>query len=342
MSDIFISYANEDAGRAKVLAGSLEAQGWSVWWDPDIPAGSTFRDDVIEEALDQAKCVVVMWSRHSVGSRWVKTEAAEGAKRGILVPVLIEDVQIPLAFRRIQAENLINWDGTPTSQVFQKLLADIANVLSREPVSGKPKTWLWAVAGVFVLVAGGLWYAQDPHQKQVEAEALRQVAPDPSAAIEALNEQRIVIQKSDDRQGNTVIFPRNTSNTILAEAVPLLRAVRTISGLNVNRTQVSDLAPLAKLTGLQTLDLSSTDVSGLAPVSKLTGLQTLVLSNTPVSDLAPVSKLTGLQTLNLGRTQVSDLAPLAKLTRLQTLVLTSTPVSDLAPLAKLTGLQTLV
>ena len=86
MSDIFISYASEDRDRAKALAEALKAQGWSVWWDPDIPAGGTF-DDVIEEALGKAKCTIVLWSRHSVGSRWVRTEAAEGAERGILVPL---------------------------------------------------------------------------------------------------------------------------------------------------------------------------------------------------------------------------------------------------------------
>ncbi|MDH3672909.1 MAG: SUMF1/EgtB/PvdO family nonheme iron enzyme [Gammaproteobacteria bacterium] len=127
MSDIFISYASEDRPQAKTLAESLEAQGWSVWWDRIIPAGRTF-DDVIEEALDQAKCVIVMWSGQSVASRWVRTEAAEGAEREILVPVLIEDVRIPLAFRRIHAENLSDWDGSDSSPEFQKLVEDIAGI----------------------------------------------------------------------------------------------------------------------------------------------------------------------------------------------------------------------
>ncbi len=111
MSDIFISYASEDRERAKTLAEALEAQDWSVWWDRVIPAGRTF-DEVIEEAIDAAKCIVVVWSEASVKSRWVRTEAEEGATRGILVPVLIEDVRIPLAFRRIQAAYLIDWDGS--------------------------------------------------------------------------------------------------------------------------------------------------------------------------------------------------------------------------------------
>src|SRR5215211_8193119 len=110
MSDIFISYANDDTSRVEPLAEALQAQGWSVWWDRVIPAGKTF-DEVIEEAINAAKCIVVVWSDKSVSSRWVRTEAGEGADRQILVPVLIDDVKIPLAFRRIQAAKLIGWQG---------------------------------------------------------------------------------------------------------------------------------------------------------------------------------------------------------------------------------------
>jgi hypothetical protein len=34
MSDIFISYKREEQPVAKKLAGALEKEGWSVWWDP--------------------------------------------------------------------------------------------------------------------------------------------------------------------------------------------------------------------------------------------------------------------------------------------------------------------
>ena len=61
MSDIFISYARPDRDRARQMAEALEQRGWSVWWDHEIPPGRNF-DDVIEEALGAASCVVVLWS----------------------------------------------------------------------------------------------------------------------------------------------------------------------------------------------------------------------------------------------------------------------------------------
>ena len=70
MSGIFISYANEDRQKAEVLAHALEQKGWSVWWDRKIPFGQSF-DQVIEANLTSAKCVLVLWTKTSVESRWV-------------------------------------------------------------------------------------------------------------------------------------------------------------------------------------------------------------------------------------------------------------------------------
>jgi hypothetical protein len=131
MSDIFISYAREDRAQAATLARALGASGWSVWWDPSIPAGKTF-DEVIERELDAASCAIVLWSVRSVGSQWVRNEADEAARRRILVPALIErDVRIPLAFRRIQAADLTGWDGTTTHGEFQNLVRDIAQIIGQ-------------------------------------------------------------------------------------------------------------------------------------------------------------------------------------------------------------------
>jgi hypothetical protein len=43
-SDIFISYSRDDLAKAKQLATALEQEGWSVWWDQEIPPGKTWAD----------------------------------------------------------------------------------------------------------------------------------------------------------------------------------------------------------------------------------------------------------------------------------------------------------
>ena len=127
MSDIFISYARQDKQTTEILAEALKHQGWSVWWDIGIPAGSKF-DEAIEEQLQAAKCVVVLWSQTSIKSDWVKNEAREGKARGVLIPVLIEDVRMPLEFRGLQVVRLLNWKGNSTPE-FNEILKSIKQLI---------------------------------------------------------------------------------------------------------------------------------------------------------------------------------------------------------------------
>jgi TIR domain/Bacterial Ig-like domain (group 2) len=131
MADIFLSYANEDRETARAVAGLLESAGWTVWWDRRIPAGRTWRS-VIEEALREMRCMVVLWSANSVESDWVKEEAEEGRGMGKLIPVMIESVKPPVGFRSIQAADLTDWNGSSDSLGARQLLADL------EAVMGKP------------------------------------------------------------------------------------------------------------------------------------------------------------------------------------------------------------
>ncbi len=132
MSDIFISYASGDRERVKVLAEILEGSAWSVWWDRKIPPGKTFAQ-IIKEELDAAKCVVVLWSHHSVKSEWVQNEAAQGAGRKILVPALIDPVEIPFEFGRIQAADLTDWNREQSHPGFTMFVNAISEIVGAPP-----------------------------------------------------------------------------------------------------------------------------------------------------------------------------------------------------------------
>ena len=66
MSDVFVSYKAEDRRRVKPLVDALEADGFSVWWDEQIGGGAAWRHE-IETQLNAARCVIVIWSKRSVG-----------------------------------------------------------------------------------------------------------------------------------------------------------------------------------------------------------------------------------------------------------------------------------
>jgi len=128
--EVFLSYAHEDVAFAEAVAERLVQQKWSVFWDRQIPVGLTW-DDIVEEALDSAKCVVVLWSPASRDSEWVRIEANEGAARHILAPALIANVKIPLRFRRIQAADLVGWiHGMADTSGMKTLIAAVERCLT--------------------------------------------------------------------------------------------------------------------------------------------------------------------------------------------------------------------
>ncbi len=125
---IFISYARNDLPWVQKLVRQLELYGLTVWWDRTIPPGKSF-EEVITTALDNAMCVVVVWSGASVSSEWVKAEAEEGRSRGILCPVMIEDVKPPLIFRHLQSAVLIDWNGSAHDPQFSLLVRSVKEVV---------------------------------------------------------------------------------------------------------------------------------------------------------------------------------------------------------------------
>ncbi len=133
MSDIFLSYAREDLERIEPLIQALESHGWTVWWDMALLPGDQFTT-VIDRELAAARCVVVVWSTASVHSRWVRAEATEGADRGILIPVLIDEVRPPLEFRPFQTARFLEWHDAEPPPEFANVRERISRLLEVSPL----------------------------------------------------------------------------------------------------------------------------------------------------------------------------------------------------------------
>jgi hypothetical protein len=129
MADVFLSYAREDRVTAEAIAAALKRAGWNVWWDTRITPGLGF-EEVIERELTASRCVVVLWSAAAIGSSWVRNEAAEALERGVLAPVLIGAVKIPIAFRHVHTADLVGWDGESANDEWQRVLERIAALTS--------------------------------------------------------------------------------------------------------------------------------------------------------------------------------------------------------------------
>jgi len=106
---------------------------------------------------------------------------------------------------------------------------------------------------------------------------------------------------------------------------------------HLDRTQ---LDVIAKLTKLEHLGIRwRTVTADLAPLANLTSLTSLQLNNTPILDLAPLAGLYNLRDLDLSTTGVSNVAPLANLVNLERLSLRF--VRELSDITALHGLAKL-
>lgn len=173
MSDVFVSYKAEDRKRVRPLVEALEADGYSVWWDEQIAGGAAWRQ-AIETELSAAKCVIVAWSKRSVGPEgtFVQDEASRAQQRRVYVPVTIDKVHVPLGFGEMQALSLTGWKGDRSDPHYQAVLTAVRRIagdadapasspIVRRPVSRRAVLGGGAVAAA-ALAGGGAWLFLKP------------------------------------------------------------------------------------------------------------------------------------------------------------------------------------
>src|SRR5438067_2394264 len=120
MSDIFISYARSTEAQAKVVAEALRALGYDVWRDDQIGAHQAF-GKVLEERLQQAKAVLVLWSVEAAKSEWVRSEASRARAMGKLVQLTLDRSPLPMPFDQIQCADLRGWAGEADAPGWTKI-----------------------------------------------------------------------------------------------------------------------------------------------------------------------------------------------------------------------------
>jgi TolB-like protein len=171
MPDIFLSYSRDDQAIARRFAEGFERAGFTVWWDQTLNAGEDY-DEVTEKALEEARAVVVLWSRKSVASRWVRAEATQADRSGTLVPAMIEECKRPIMFELKQTADLSNWSGGANDKDWLAYLASVRRLVEMggpgmgrstqppEPAHRKRRINPAVMAigiGVLLIVGAGLW-----------------------------------------------------------------------------------------------------------------------------------------------------------------------------------------
>ena len=132
-ADVFISYKSEEEPVARHIREVLEANGISCWMAPDsIPVGSNYMKQ-IPEAIENCRAMVVVISRKSQQSVWVKNEFSEAiSKHKLIIPYVIQDCELEdeFAFSMSTMQQVFAWKDE--EQALKKIVHDIREALGKE------------------------------------------------------------------------------------------------------------------------------------------------------------------------------------------------------------------
>ncbi|MFL6760992.1 MAG: TIR domain-containing protein [Sphingomicrobium sp.] len=161
MADVFISYARDDERTARRVARALQAAGFDLWWDADLPAHRAY-SEIIERNLNDAKAVVVLWSTTAARSQWVRAEADVARNQHKLVQAALDGSVPPLPFNQIQCASLKGWRGAASHGGWSKLQASVQSLVSGEDesptearkdgLSEQLRRYRWSIVAALALV----------------------------------------------------------------------------------------------------------------------------------------------------------------------------------------------
>ena len=136
MGHVFISYARPDEPLAQLIAEELRGAGFEVWRDDELPAHRAYAE-VIEERINGAQAVVVLWSGEAARSHWVRAEADTAREARKLVQASLDGSLPPMPFNQIQCADLKGWDGQSSAPGWRKLLGSVTELAGKPAVDNQ-------------------------------------------------------------------------------------------------------------------------------------------------------------------------------------------------------------
>jgi TolB-like protein len=214
-TDVFISYASQDAAVASAVLTALERDGIKCWIAPrDVAPGEFYADEIIR-AINGAKALVVVLSARAVESPHVGKEVERAAsKRRSIITLRVDAAPLTTALEYFLSDSQwidVGIDGTEAA--FTKLTAAIRRLLAPAPVAGtvqptaelhrhlapsvrSGRRWVWSVLATAALLVAGFLVAaklrssKDETQRTLTAPAasmaLRTAAAIPEKSVAVL------------------------------------------------------------------------------------------------------------------------------------------------------------
>jgi len=141
---VFVSHASEDKDRFVLrFAERLRQNGIDAWLDRwEMLPGDSLVDKIFEEGVKEAKAVIVILSKFSVGKSWVKEELNAALVKRIntgskLIPVVIDDCDVPEALKSTLWERITDLSAYESS--LNRIVAAVFGANDKPPIGSPPQ-----------------------------------------------------------------------------------------------------------------------------------------------------------------------------------------------------------
>jgi len=164
-SDVFISYASQDAAHADAIVAALEGQGLKCWIAPrDVTPGEFYAGSIVH-AIDAAKATVLILSQNSAASPHVVREVERAAsKRHPVISLRIDKAPLPADLEYfLNTSQWLDASGGEPARVMPKLVAAVRFAIDK-PSIPEP-----AIAGTPVRASNAAGDGWSPRRKAIVA-----------------------------------------------------------------------------------------------------------------------------------------------------------------------------
>ena len=344
---LFISYAHKQSEEVVSTIRILHENGWRLWYDEGIPAGSDWPANIAshmqgcagvlffesERALESPNCYSEMSTAYRLKKPCMVVRLEEAQRDKKWKDILEGKKEIPVVESpEARADAILNsgfvtrrYHRSWTEHIPWSTLGLIASLL-----------FFLLSAGALAALRSGLWNPAAPAPSEVVAEAEAEEPEEEAAAPK-------VVDLGEAEKYFALTFPD-------ADQERAIRSALGISEGDIMRGQLADLDQLYICGNMVTkgLDRVSFDengvcrvngapvirgtVSDLTPLTYAVRLEKLGLLCQPLKDISDLNSHVLLRELSLAGSTVEDIAPLEDLPSLETLHLEHTGVRDLTSL----------
>jgi TIR domain len=157
MAQVYVSYGGKDRGAAQPVIEAMTQAGLDVWHFDEFSAGGSLLEQMRRE-LDEAQCVVVLWSKAAAQSAYMQQEihhAIQAWSSDRLVLAALDDTPLPVGLRDLSPISIREASDSGTKQLIERARAIVNIPLGKAPRS-RVVAWIIAaalLAGIAVLAA---------------------------------------------------------------------------------------------------------------------------------------------------------------------------------------------